>query len=189
MSQTAFILVDVQNDFCPGGSLAVPDGDQIIPVVNQWARHVYDQGGVIVTTQDSHPPNHISFRDRGGPWPPHCVVGTDGFSLHPGLSLPPHTPFIKGFLPDVDAYSGFEGIMAGGGDVMPLETFLRKSGVAALWVAGLATDYCVKATVLDALRLGFRTTVLQDGVRGVNLEAHDSLHALEEMARHGAILQ
>jgi nicotinamidase/pyrazinamidase len=187
MSQVAFIIVDVQNDFCPGGSLAVPNGDRVIPFINEWAARVYEKGGVVATTQDSHPPNHISFRERGGPWPPHCVPGTSGFTLHPNLSLPPHAEFIKGYLPDVDAYSGFEAISTEDGT--PLEDFLRHHGVTEVWVAGLATDYCVKATVLDALALDFATTVLLDGVRGVNIQAEDSTRALEEMAQHGAQLR
>lgn len=189
MGRQALILVDVQNDFCPGGSLAVRDGDQVVPVLQTWAERLSAEGGLIVTTQDAHPPHHISFQDRGGPWPPHCVAGTPGFALHPDLKLPPHTAFHKGFLADVDAYSGFEGKQVEPDTGQDLADYLRQNQIDHLYVGGLATDYCVKATVLDALNLGFAVTVLVDAVRGVNVHPEDSAAALDEMARQGAVLQ
>ncbi len=187
MEHPALMIVDVQNDFCPGGALAVPEGDQIIPIVRAWAEDFFRQGYPIVTTQDNHPPHHISFGERGGPWPPHCVQGTLGFALHPALQLPPHAVCLKGEDPDQDAYSGFEGLVEGPeGNREPLASFLHRASVDTVYVAGLATDYCVKATVLDALKAGFRTIVLRDAVRGVDVNAGDSARALEEMAGQGA---
>ncbi|MCL5116415.1 MAG: nicotinamidase [Firmicutes bacterium] len=193
MAKRALIIVDVQNDFCPGGSLAVPNGDAIIPVIEAWAKQFHDAGDVVVTTQDAHPRDHISFHERGGMWPPHCVVGTPGFLLHPALTLPPETAaFHKGFLRDQDAYSGFEGVLASPShatrSATSLEEHLRAQHVDTVYVAGLATDYCVRATVLDALKAGFATHVLVDGVRGVDVNAGDSARALDEMAEKGARL-
>ncbi len=194
MGQQAFIIVDLQNDFCPGGSLAVPEGDRVIPVIQDWASRFQRQGKLVITTQDAHPADHISFRERGGPWPPHCVTGTHGFELHQDLHLLPHPAFHKGYLRDVDAYSGFEGtLVAPDGTLsnppVSLGEYLRRENVDTLYLAGLATDYCVRATVLDALKLGFATTVLVDGVRGVNVNPNDSEKALNEMAQSGATVR
>lgn len=191
MAKRALIIVDLQNDFCPGGALAVRDGSHIVPVVQRWVDAFHAAGDLIVATQDAHPPHHISFRERGGPWPPHCVKGTPGFALHPDLRLPLNTPYFhKGIAPDQDAYSGFDGVWsAPGKPPQGLASFLRDHGVEELYVAGLATDYCVRATVLDALREGFLTTVLVDAVRGVDVTAGDSARALDEMRRQGARLQ
>lgn len=187
MNHEALIIVDVQNDFCPGGSLAVSTGDEIIPVLQAWVERFQIENQTIITTQDAHPPNHISFYARGGPWPPHCVKDTWGFALHPRLTLPQHAVFLKGYLEDVDAYSGFEGVHSDGN--LPLEKYLRQLHIDTLYVGGLATDYCVRATVLDALRRGFSTTVLVDAVRGVNVNPSDSERALKEMVKMGARLQ
>lgn len=184
MGREALIIVDVQNDFCPGGALAVDEGDHVIPVIRHWAEAFASQAKDIVTTQDAHPPHHISFRESGGPWPSHCVKGTWGFGLHADLILPEHFTFFKGYLPDVDAYSGFEGTLAGSS--LSLHDFLRQRDVDVVYVAGLATDYCVRATVLDALKLGFATTVLVDAIRGVNVHQEDSQRALDEMRSLGA---
>lgn len=187
MAKPALIIVDVQNDFCPGGALAVPEGDQIIPIIQAAAEDFQRQGLPIVTTQDNHPPHHVSFAERGGPWPPHCVQGTSGFSLHPALQLPPHAVCLKGEDPDQDAYSGFEGLVQGvDGSREPLASFLHRLSVDTVYVTGLATDYCVRATVLDALQAGFRTVVLKDAIRGVDVNPGDSERALEEMAQQGA---
>lgn len=192
MGQEALIIVDLQNDFCPGGSLAVPQGDQVVSVIQDWAERFQRQNKCVITTQDAHPPDHVSFRDRGGPWPPHCVVGTRGFELHPDLKLAAHPRFHKGFLRDVDAYSGFEGRLvqdqSTDHDAPSLEQYLRQQNIDTLYVGGLATDYCVRATVLDALKRRFTTTVLLDAVRGVNVNPSDSDKALEDMQRHGARL-
>lgn len=178
----ALILVDIQNDFCPGGSLAVPQGDLVVPVANRLTPHF----AVVVTTQDWHPPNHCSFREQGGPWPPHCVQNTLGAELHPQLDRRWITDQVrKGFLPDQDAYSGFEGVDSRG---RSLDELLRAQGIEEVYVAGLATDYCVRATVLDARRYGYRVRAVIDGMRGVNVHPGDDEKALAEMREAGAIL-
>ncbi len=170
----ALIIVDVQNDFCPGGALAVPDGDQVVASINRIAplfRHV-------VTTQDWHPRNHTSFKEHGGPWPPHCVAGTQGAELHPQLNQQAVSLRIrKADTVERDAYSGF--------DHTGLAEQLRQRGVMRVFVCGLATDYCVRATALDALKEGFTTFVLTDTVRGVDVQPGDSEKALQEMREAG----
>ncbi|GIW44700.1 MAG: nicotinamidase [Candidatus Binatia bacterium] len=179
----ALIVVDVQNDFCPGGSLAVPEGDQVVPVINKLAPLF----PVVVATQDWHPPNHCSFREQGGPWPPHCVQGSFGAQLHPGLDQRwVSAYFKKGFLPEKDAYSGFEGQDEAG---RPLAEVLRQRGVHKVYVTGLATDYCVRATALDAVKAGFEVHVVTDATRGVNVQPGDDRKALDEMRAAGAVLE
>jgi nicotinamidase/pyrazinamidase len=178
MTMDALILVDIQNDFCPGGSLAVKEGDEIVPVVNELQKK-FD---LVVATKDWHPPNHSSFESL---WPPHCVQNTEGAEFVAGLDTSgiAHT-FLKGTDPAVDSYSGFfdneHKLSTGLGD------WLRAQGVTGVTVAGLATDYCVKFTALDALRLGFETTVVADACRGVEVNAGDTERAVEEMRRAGA---
>lgn len=182
-SKAALILVDIQNDFCPGGALAVPEGDAVVPVANRLMPYF----PVVVTTQDWHPPNHCSFREQGGPWPPHCVQNTPGAELHPQLNRSSITDQVrKGFLPEKDAYSGFEGVDTQGRSLAEL---LRAKGIEEVYVAGLATDYCVRATVLDALKHGFRVHAVVDGMRAVNVQPGDDQKALAEMRAAGAILE
>jgi nicotinamidase/pyrazinamidase len=178
----AFILVDIQNDFCPGGALAVADGDAVIAVVNRLMPHF----PLVVSTLDWHPANHISFREQGGPWPPHCVQHSFGAELHPALDAARinHT-FRKAATADQDAYSEFEGF---DDNNRSLDEYLKSRGVRRVYLAGLATDYCVRATALDALRLGYETYVITDGVRAVNVQPDDSAKALAEMRAHGAHL-
>jgi len=178
----ALILVDIQNDFCPGGALAVAEGDKVVPVVNRLMPHF----PLVVSTLDWHPANHVSFRDQGGPWPPHCVQQTFGAELHPALDRQQieHT-FRKASTPERDAYSEFEGVDDAGGS---LDQYLKARGVNRVYVAGLATDYCVRATVLDALRLGYETFVVTDAVRAVNVQPDDGAKALAEMQAQGARL-
>ncbi|MBX5467884.1 MAG: isochorismatase family protein [Firmicutes bacterium] len=186
----AVVVVDVQRDFCPGGSLAVPDGDRIFPTVNRWVRTFQAAGLPVVFTQDHHPPRHISFHERGGPWPPHCVQGTSGAAIHPAIWVPVGAVrFYKGEDPDRDAYSGFEGRLYDprepdrrGPD---LASWLREAGIHHLYVLGLATDYCVRATALDAIRAGFAVSVVEAGVRGVDRNPGDSERALAELAAAG----
>lgn len=175
----ALILVDIQSDFCPGGSLAVAGGDQVVDVANRLAPN-YD---IVVATQDYHPPGHSSFTEQGGPWPSHCVQGTPGADFHPDL-LPVSYVFPKGTLQEQDSYSGFAD---DGGNPTGLHDFLQEKGVTDLTILGLATDYCVKATVLDALKLGYRVVVIENGCRGVNINPNDSEEAFAEMARAGAV--
>jgi nicotinamidase/pyrazinamidase len=176
----ALVIVDVQRDFCAGGALAVPDGDAVVQPLNSYIEVFKSANLPIVATRDWHPPNHISFRERGGLWPPHCVQGTEGAEFHPQLKLPEETLIIsKATQPDLEAYSGFEGT--------ELESLLKSKGVKRLFVGGLATDYCVKMTVLDALKLGFTTFLLEDAIRGVNVNPSDSERAIDEMLSNGAI--
>lgn len=175
-AKDAMIVVDVQNDFCPGGALAVPDGDKVVPVINSLAPR-FDN---IFITQDWHPGNHISFKDRGGGWPPHCVAGTEGAELHSDLKLRNAVHILKGDHPDKEAYSGFQGT--------DLTDRLKSVGVDRIFVCGLATDYCVKATALDGLNGGFEVVVVADAVRGVEVRPGDSEAALAEMKDAGAIL-
>ena len=175
----ALIVVDVQRDFCPGGALPVPRGDEVIPVLNEYLERFRRAGAAIYATRDWHPPNHKSFREYGGEWPPHCIQGTEGAEFHPNLKLPSDTLIIsKATEPDKEAYSGFEGTN--------LKEILESRGVKRVFVGGLATDYCVKSTVLDALKYGFEVFLLVDAVRGVDLQPGDSERAIEEMVRRGA---
>ena len=175
----AIIVVDYQNDFCPGGALPVAGGDAIAPILNKYIGIFNEAGSMIVATRDYHPPDHISFREQGGSWPPHCVVGTNGVRFHPDLSLPKGTQIIsKAMEKSREAYSGF--------DETHLADYLRERDINRVFVAGLATDYCVKSTVLDALALGFETTVLIDAVRSVDVDPGDGERALEEMVAAGA---
>jgi nicotinamidase/pyrazinamidase len=178
----ALILVDIQNDFCPGGALAVAEGDKVVPVVNRLMPHF----PLVVSTLDWHPANHVSFREQGGPWPPHCVQQTFGAELHPALDRRQiaHT-FRKASTPERDAYSEFEGVDDAG---RSLDQYLKARGVNRVYVAGLATDYCVRATALDALRLGYETFVVTDAVRAVNVQPDDGAKALDEVQAQGARL-
>ncbi len=177
-SQTdALIIVDVQNDFCPGGALAVPQGDEVIPTINQLLRHRW----LSVATMDWHPADHCSFEPHGGPWPPHCVQGTAGAELHPELDTSRIQIIItKASRPDRDAYSGFDGT--------ELAKILREKGVKRVAVCGIATDYCVRATALDALKEGFEVLVLEDAIRGVEVNPGDCQRALDGLCQAGAQL-
>jgi nicotinamidase/pyrazinamidase len=179
MPHSSLIVVDVQRDFCPGGSLAIDHGDEIVPLLN-GVIEAFDRTGLpIYFTRDWHPPNHCSFKSQGGKWPAHCVRGTYGAEFHRDLLIPGRAMVIdKGTEPDRDAYSGFDGT--------DLSDRLRKSGVTEVFLGGLATDYCVKETVLDALRDGMLVNLMLDCVRGVDLRKGDSQDAIGTMASHGA---
>jgi nicotinamidase/pyrazinamidase len=175
----ALVIVDVQNDFVPGGRLAVPHGDEVIEPLNQAISSFVNKGLPVVATRDWHPPNHCSFDDQGGPWPPHCIAGSPGAEFHPDLRLPADVKLVsKATHPDADAYSGFDGTQ--------LANWLRERGVTRIIVGGLATDYCVKETVKDALKGGFEVIVLDDAVRAVDLQPGDGARALEAIERRGA---
>jgi nicotinamidase/pyrazinamidase len=179
--RAALVVVDVQRDFCPGGALAVREGDKIIPRLNETIGGFKSLGLPIFFTRDWHPPNHISFEAQGGIWPPHCVQGTKGAEFHPDLYITPDAVIIsKGYDPSAEAYSGFQGT--------ELEERLKKSGVDELFIGGLATDYCVKETVLDARRAGFKVEVLEDCVRAVDEKPGDGVRALADMKEAGATL-
>ena len=173
----ALVIVDFQNDFTPGGALAVPEGDRIAERVNELAADPRFE--LVVATRDWHPPGHGSFAEQGGPWPPHCVQGTEGAELHPALDRGPVEVVLdKDQDSGTDGYSGFENT--------GLEELLRERGIDRVTLVGLATDYCVKNTALDALRNGFEVTVEADGVRGVEVEPGDSEGALDELREAGA---
>ncbi len=182
----ALVVVDVQNDFCPGGALAVAHGDEVVPVLNRAAARFAAAGAPVFASRDWHPPVTRHFRAGGGAWPPHCVQGTPGAAFHPSLALPAGTDVVsKGMDPEADAYSCFQAETAAG---TPFADALRARGVRRLVVGGLATDYCVKATVLDALRAGFEVVVLEDAVRAVDVAPGDGARALAEMRAAGATI-
>ena len=175
----ALIVVDVQNDFCSGGALPVPDGDKVVPVLNEYIRIFSRAGASIVATRDWHPADHISFKAQGGVWPPHCIQGTQGAAFHPDLALPKEAVIIsKGDHPKKEAYSGFQGT--------DLAERLKREGIRTVYVGGLATDYCVKNTALDALKSGFETVFLEDASRGVEARPGDTEKAISEMKESGA---
>lgn len=179
----ALVLVDVQNDFLPGGSLAVPEGDQIIAPIKRWLAEFTAAGMPVFATRDWHPSDHCSFRAQGGPWPPHCVAGTEGAQFAASLGLagdPRITVISKGTRSEADAYSGFEGT--------DLHTRLHTAGVQRLFIGGLATDYCVLNTVLDARRLGYQVALLEPAVRPVEVHAGDGARATTAMIDAGAAL-
>ncbi|HEY6282351.1 MAG TPA: nicotinamidase [Nitrososphaerales archaeon] len=173
--------MDVQNDFCSGGALAVKSGDKVVPRLNKDIAAFAKAGLPIFFTRDWHPSNHISFADQGGIWPPHCVQGTIGADFHQDLVIPRGATIIsKGDKPNTEAYSGFQGT--------DLERRLKKAGVEEIFLGGLATDYCVKESCLDALRAGFKVNVLRDCVMAVNVKPGDGAKALRGMHRAGAKL-
>jgi len=181
-THNALLLVDIQNDFCPGGALPVAGGDEIVPVVNRLIPLFV----AVVAGRDWHPPNHCSFRDQGGPWPPHCVADTPGAAYHPDLDQTRITHEIrKATAPDREAYSDFAGH---DGQGRRLDGLLRQQGVDGVWVTGLATDYCVRASTLDALRLGYSVRVVTDAIRAVDVKPGDGQRALQEMRQAGAKL-
>lgn len=182
----ALLIVDVQNDFCPGGALAVAGGDAVAPVLSRLAARACALGLPVYASRDWHPANSTHFASNGGPWPAHCVAGSPGARLHADLALPAGAMIVsKGMDPDDHGYSAFDGIVAGRGTLLD---DLRVRGVDHLIVGGLATDYCVRASVLDARRHGFGVTVVEDGIRGVNLNEGDASRALDEMRDAGATI-
>lgn len=176
----ALLVVDVQRDFLPGGALAVPGGDDVVAPLAAWARRFAAAGRPVFVTGDRHPGDHCSFVAQGGTWPPHCVAGSPGAEFAPGLDLPAGASVIaKATRRDADAYSGFAGT--------DLDAQLRALGVRRLFVGGLATDYCVVNTVLDALRLGYRVVLLLDCIRAVDVAAGDGERAIAAMLAAGAV--
>jgi nicotinamidase/pyrazinamidase len=175
----ALVIVDAQNDFLPGGALAVPQSDEILPILNHYIAAFEKRRLPIYMTRDWHPPDHCSFKEYGGPWPAHCVAGTDGAAFSAELKLTAPTRIVsKATTPDLEYYSDF--------GTTNFEADLRASDVSRLFIGGLATDYCVFSTVKDALALGFETFLLLDAIRGVNVHPDDSQNAEQEMIRLGA---
>jgi nicotinamidase/pyrazinamidase len=173
----ALLIVDPQADFCPGGALAVPGGDAIFPAINRASQRL----PLVVASRDWHPAGHCSFEAQGGPWPVHCEAGTRGAEFHPALDRTRiERVFSKGTEAGRDAYSAFDGT--------GLAEWLREHGVRRLFVAGLATDYCVRASVLDARAEGFDVVVLEDGIGAVDVNPGDGERALAEMRDAGAAM-
>jgi len=198
-SETALVMVDVQNDFMPypGSTLPVPDGAQVVPELSKFVSKVAENHGALFATQDWHPAGHISFKSagRGGIWPDHCIQGSHGSQLDDGLKVTlqaalekegVETQIVrKGYDLDHDAYSGFEGVNYQG---LTLTQLLKQKHISRILVGGLATDYCVRATVLDGRKNGFEVVFLQSASRGVNVHAGDVTKAIEDMRKAGAII-
>jgi nicotinamidase/pyrazinamidase len=174
----ALIVVDVQNDFCPGGSLAVEHGDEVVGPLNRLIEEFLSRGEPVYKSRDWHPATTKHFEAYGGTWPVHCVQGTRGAEFHPELSVDPRVRVVSKGEGDEDNYSAFDGTT--------LAEDLRREGVEEVWAGGLATDYCVKQTVLDALREGFRVKAVSDAMRPVEANPGDGERAVEEMRRAGA---
>lgn len=169
------LIVDVQNDFCPGGALAVPEGDKVVPKINELAKHV----DVVVASKDWHPRKTVHFQK----WPPHCIHNSKGAEFHPELEATRiEQVFLKGTGDRDDGYSAYEATN------LDLAKYLKEKGVSELYVTGLATDYCVRASALDSVKQGFRTYVVTDAVAAVNVKPDDGANALEEMKKAGVNL-
>jgi len=179
-SKRALIVVDVQNDFCPGGALAVAHGDQVVAPLNKLIEEFLERGEPVFKTRDWHPDKTKHFAAYGGTWPVHCVQNTKGAEFHLDLLDSPHIRVVSKGLGDTDCYSGF--------DETDLALQLHRLGVEEVWVGGLATDYCVKSTVLDALKEGFRVKVLENAMRAVEVKPGDGERAIAEMRAAGAEL-
>lgn len=175
----ALVVIDVQRDFLSGGALAVPHAEEIVPGLNRYIQLFALKGLPIFATRDWHPANHCSFREQGGPWPMHCVMGSAGAEFSPELQLPPHVEIIsKASDPSREAYSDFADTN--------FEVRLRELQIRRLFVGGLATEYCVLATVRDALAKGFGVMLLIDAIRPINVQTDDGRRAEQEMIRLGA---
>jgi nicotinamidase/pyrazinamidase len=180
-STDALIITDIQNDFLPGGALPVKEGDLVIPVLNEYAKIFHKANAKIVASRDWHPANHVSFTSQGGPWPPHCVQDTEGARFSPNLKLPVSTEIIsKATNPQKEAYSVF--------DSTGLGDRLKSGGVTRVFIGGLATDYCIVNSVLDARQMKLEVIVLADAIRGINLNQGDVDKALDTINQSGAIM-
>ncbi len=178
-SSDALLITDIQNDFLPGGALPVPNGDEIIPVLNEFAKRFHDAGAQVFASKDWHPPNHCSFKQQGGPWPPHCVQDTKGAQFSPLLKLPKDAVVVfKATNPMRESYSVFDGAS--------FADELKERKIRRLFIGGLATDYCILNTVLDARKLGYETLVLMDAIRGIDVKPGNVDRAIESMLRSGA---
>ncbi len=176
----ALLLADIQNDFLPGGALGISGSDEIIPTLLNYTRYFQTHSLPIFLTRDWHPPDHCSFKPQGGPWPVHCVAGSPGSLAPPSFAIPTSAVIIyKAIDRDREAYSAFQNTT--------LDRHLRASNVQRLFVGGLATDYCVLASVKDARTLGYDACLLVDGIKAVNLRPDDGRRAEEEMIGLGAV--
>ena len=184
---SALLIVDVQNDFCPGGALAVAGGNEVVPVLNRYAEAFAAAGRLVIADRDYHPGRTTHFVEFGGTWPAHCVQGTHGAEYHSDLIFPPGTVHvIKGMGAEEDAYSVFQGKATDG---QPFDALLEQHGISTLYVGGLATDYCVLQTVLDARKAGLDVVVLEDAVRAVDVQPGDGDRALAQMREAGATIR
>jgi len=175
----ALLVTDVQIDFLPGGALPVPEGDQVLPILNDYIRIFGKAGVTVFATRDWHPPNHMSFTTQGGPWPPHCIQDSEGAKFHPDLRLPDGTVIIsKAMDPNKESHSSF--------DSAELGSTLASKKVRRIFVGGFATDYCIVNTVLDARKQGFETVILLDAMRGIDVKPGDSKRAIEAMIAKGS---
>ena len=173
------IVTDIQKDFLPGGALPVLRGDEVIPVLNDYINLFMSANARVFATRDWHPPNHMSFKPFGGPWPMHCLQDSEGAKFSPDLKLPKNVTVIsKATDPNREAYSSFDGTT--------LENELKESVIKRVFVGGLATDYCVRTTVLDGVKAGFKMLLLMDAIRGINVQTDDSDKAVQEMLAAGA---
>lgn len=180
----ALLVVDVQNDFCPGGALAVPDGDKIVPVLNKYIAKFSKENLPVFFSRDWHPKKTVHFKKFGGTWPVHCLQETKGAEFHPKLKMPKEAMILsKGMSAQEDSYSAFQAQDENG---MRFLNLLKIFGITELYIGGLATDYCVRFSAIDALKNGFKVNLLADAVKGVNLKAKDSEDAIEEMVKQGA---
>lgn len=186
-TRAALLIVDVQNDFCTGGALAVPGSEAVVAALNRHLEDAARAGIPIYASRDWHPAQTTHFKDFGGEWPVHCVQRSPGAEFHPDLRLPPDATIVtKGERDDVPGYSAFEGTTPSG---EPLLADLTRRGIERLYVGGLATDYCVRASVLDALKAGLDVTVLDDAIAGVDVTPGDADRARDEMRARGAHLR
>lgn len=179
-NKRALIVVDVQNDFCPGGSLAVPEGDKVISPLNRLIEEFLSKGETVIKSRDWHPAQTKHFAAYGGTWPVHCVQNTKGAEFHKDLIDDERIIVVSKGLGDKDCYSAF--------DETNLSEQLCERGIEELWVGGLATDYCVKNTVLDGLKKGFKVKAIKDAMRAVDLKEGDGKRAIEEMKEAGAVI-
>jgi nicotinamidase/pyrazinamidase len=177
-AKRALIVVDVQNDFCPGGSLAVAHGDEVVAPLNKLIAEFLERGEPVFKSRDWHPANTKHFAARGGIWPPHCVQETKGAEFHADLLDDIHIRTVSKGLGDTDCYSAF--------DETDLDLQLRRLNIEELWIGGLATDYCVKETVLEGLRRGYKVKALKEAMRAVDVNPGDGDRALKEMRDAGA---
>lgn len=178
----ALLIVDVQNDFFPGGALGVPEGDHIIPLANELIEKAIAANILIICSRDWHPADHCSFRENGGIWPVHCVKNSDGAKFHQDITMPADVRVIdKAFEQAIEAYSAFEGQTHDAGE--PLPDVLEQQNIKRIWIVGLALDYCVKATALDAIKAGFQTHVILEGTRIIDESQKENV--LQEMRNSG----
>jgi nicotinamidase/pyrazinamidase len=174
------LITDIQNDFLPGGALPIDNGDEIIPVINDYIKNFSDAKAHIIASRDWHPNNHVSFNTQGGSWPPHCIKETNGAKFSPALKLPEQTIVIsKATEPSSESYSVFDGTI--------LANELKRLGTKRLFIGGFATDYCVVNTVLDARKLGLETIVFMDATLGINVNPGDVDAAIQTMVSNGAL--